>query len=72
MTDGTQWPQVIDTIRDLATISNYKWKEHTFYVVAFRSLVPPSTIQRYDDLGALDKAAHAEATRSGGFLKYLL
>jgi len=68
--DSFNWQQVIDTTRDLATISNYKWKEHSFYIVAFRSQVPPSTIQRYDDLGALDKAAHAEATRSGGFLKY--
>jgi translation initiation factor 3 subunit H len=35
--------------------------------VVFRSQIPPTTV--YADLGALDKAAHEEATKSGGFLK---
>lgn len=39
-----------------------------FYIVVFRSRIPPTTV--YADLGVLDKAAHAEATKSGGFLKY--
>ncbi|PQE25795.1 UPF0643 protein [Rutstroemia sp. NJR-2017a BBW] len=65
------WPEIIDTLRQLARTSSYTWKEQSFYIVAFRSLVPPSTVQRYSDLGALDKAAHAEATESGGFLKYV-
>lgn len=38
-----------------------------FYIVVFRSRIPPTTV--YADLGVLDKAAHAEATKSGGFLK---
>jgi len=68
--DTFNWPEIIDTLRQLAQTSSYMWKEQSFYIVVFRSLVPPSTVQRYSDLGALDKAAHAEATESGGFLKY--
>jgi hypothetical protein len=35
--------------------------------VVFRSRIPPTT--DYAHLGELDKAAHAEAMASGGFLK---
>jgi len=61
------WEEVIDTLRELARESNHVWKETSFYVVAFKSRIPPTTI--YKELGALDKAAHAKATASGGFLK---
>ncbi|KAF7895285.1 hypothetical protein EAF00_007099 [Botryotinia globosa] len=64
------WQEVIDSLRELAKASNYTWKEEFFYIVVFRSQVPPETVAHYSDLGALDKAAHAEATESGGFLKY--
>ncbi|RYP05848.1 hypothetical protein DL764_003522 [Monosporascus ibericus] len=40
--------------------------ETSFFIVAFRSQIPPTTA--YEELGVLDKAAHAEATASGGFL----
>ncbi|TVY46223.1 UPF0643 protein [Lachnellula occidentalis] len=62
------WAEVIESIRQQATTSDFDWKENFFYIVVFRSQIPPTTV--YADLGALDKAAHAEATKSGGFLKY--
>jgi hypothetical protein len=61
------WGDVIETLRALARQRNHTWRETTFYVVAFRSQIPPTTV--YADLGVLDKAAHIEATASGGFLK---
>ncbi|KAB5532534.1 hypothetical protein GE09DRAFT_973367 [Coniochaeta sp. 2T2.1] len=66
--DTFNWDEIIDTLRALARERNYHWKETSFYIVAFRSQIPPTTV--YADLGVLDKAAHAEATASGGFLKY--
>lgn len=61
------WSVVVETLRDLAALSNYAWEDKSFYIVVFRSRIPPTTL--YEDLGVLDKAAHAEATASGGFLK---
>ncbi|KAK3688614.1 hypothetical protein B0T22DRAFT_159305 [Podospora appendiculata] len=62
------WDEVITALRALALQRRHTWKETSFFVVAFRSQIPPTTV--YADLGTLDKAAHAEATASGGFLKY--
>lgn len=62
------WSEVIQSVNDLASRSGFTWKEQAFYIVVFRSQIPPTTV--YADLGVLDKAAHAEATKSGGFLKY--
>ncbi|KAL9604485.1 MAG: hypothetical protein Q9219_000450 [cf. Caloplaca sp. 3 TL-2023] len=45
-----------------------KWEEQFFYIVVFRSQIPPSTDRSH--LAALDKAAHVEAMKSGGLLKY--
>ncbi|KAJ8058308.1 hypothetical protein OCU04_012500 [Sclerotinia nivalis] len=64
------WQEIIDSLRELAKTFNHKWEEESFYIVVFRSQVPPETVAHYSDLGVLDKAAHAEATESGGFLKY--
>ncbi|RDW66282.1 hypothetical protein BP6252_09917 [Coleophoma cylindrospora] len=66
--DIFNWQEVFHAVQQLVTANNYNWKEQSFYIVVFRSQIPPTTI--YEDLGLLDKAAHAEATRSGGFLKY--
>lgn len=63
------WTEVIETLRTLVRESGYSWKETSFYIVAFRSQIPPTTV--YADLGVLDKAAHVEATASGGFLKFV-
>ena len=62
-----QWAEIVQTLKDSVAASNYTWKENSFYIVVFRSQIPPTTV--YADLGALDKAAHEEATKSGGFLK---
>ncbi|KAK3318046.1 hypothetical protein B0H66DRAFT_223852 [Apodospora peruviana] len=62
------WEEIMATLRALARETNHTWRETSFFVVAFRSQIPPTTV--YAELGALDKAAHAEATASGGFLKY--
>lgn len=63
------WGEVIDTVKALTRGRRHSWKETCFYVVAFRSRIPPTTV--YAELGTLDKAAHVEATSSGGFLKYV-
>lgn len=61
------WAEIVEHVRELSIASNFNWKEKYFYIVVFRSQIPPTTV--YADLGVLDKAAHAEATKSGGFLK---
>lgn len=65
--DSFNWPEVMERVCAEAVAANYNWEEQSFYIVVFRSQIPPTTV--YADLGALDKAAHAEATKSGGFLK---
>ncbi|KAI5867342.1 hypothetical protein GGS23DRAFT_172085 [Durotheca rogersii] len=66
--DIFNWQEIIEELARLAQQHGHQWKETSFFVVAFRSQIPPTTV--YEDLGVLDKAAHAEATASGGFLKY--
>ncbi|KAI1430403.1 hypothetical protein F5Y12DRAFT_21884 [Xylaria sp. FL1777] len=66
--DTFNWEEVIEQVKRLAQQKEHSWTGSSFFVVAFRSQIPPTTV--YEDLGALDKAAHAEATASGGFLKY--
>jgi hypothetical protein len=62
-----KWAEVIESVQKLALASHFSWNERHFYIVVFRSRIPPTT--HYEDLGVLDKAAHEEATQSGGFLK---
>ncbi|KAH8789298.1 hypothetical protein BGZ57DRAFT_755024 [Hyaloscypha finlandica] len=62
------WSEIIDSLRKLTAGSDIEWKEAAFYIVVFRSQIPPTTA--YTDLGVLDQPAHAEAMKSGGFLKY--
>ncbi|KAJ2984879.1 hypothetical protein NUW58_g1511 [Xylaria curta] len=66
--DTFNWEEVMEQVKMLAQQKEHSWKGSSFFVVAFRSQIPPTTV--YEDLGTLDKAAHAEATASGGFLKY--
>ncbi|KUJ07925.1 uncharacterized protein LY89DRAFT_725271 [Mollisia scopiformis] len=65
--DIFNWAEVVEDVRQLATASKRNFKEASYFIVVFRSRIPPET--KYEDLGVLDKAAHAEATKSGGFLK---
>jgi len=64
------WSEVIATLRQLCAIKEQTWTEQIFYIVVFRSQIPPTT--DYSHLGVLDKAAHAEAMKSGGFLKSVM
>lgn len=66
-TDSFNWSEVMGEVRRLVEASGKGFKETSFYIVAFRSQIKPST--EYGQLGGLDKAAHAEAVASGGFLK---
>jgi hypothetical protein len=66
-TESFNWVEVMTNLAELARQIGHRWRETSFYIVAFRSQIPPTTL--VEDLGALDKAAHAEATASGGFLK---
>lgn len=62
------WDAVIGRLKSLIELSNYQWKRQHFYIVVFRSQIPPTTDRVY--LGGLDQQSHAEATKSGGLLKY--
>ncbi|KAI1819902.1 hypothetical protein F4861DRAFT_99340 [Xylaria intraflava] len=66
--DTFNWGEVVKQVKLLAQQKQHIWQGNSFFVVAFRSQIPPTT--KYGDLGALDKASHAEATASGGLLKY--
>lgn len=67
--DTFNWDGVVGRVRELAAARNHAWRETTWYIVAFRSRYEQGI--DYSHLGDLDKAAHAEATASGGFLKYV-
>lgn len=64
------WSEVIAALRQLCAAKEQTWTEQIFYIVVFRSQIPPTT--DYSHLGVLDKAAHAEAMKSGGFLKSVM
>ncbi|KAK7741873.1 hypothetical protein SLS53_004940 [Cytospora paraplurivora] len=61
------WGEIVDRVRELANARKHHWRDKSFYIVAFRSRYVPGI--DHSHLGDLDKAAHAEATASGGFLK---
>lgn len=65
--EAFNWADIIATLRQLCAIKGKTWSEQRFYIVVFRSRIPQTT--DYSHLGVLDKAAHAEAMKSGGFLK---
>lgn len=65
--EAFNWSEVAAEVSRLAKASSETFKQTSFYVVAFRSQVKPET--DLANLGQLDKAAHAEAVASGGFLK---
>lgn len=65
--DTFNFNELAESLRTLAANAKFEWKQKDFYIVVFRSQIPPTTI--YADLGVLDQAAHKEATQSGGFLK---
>ncbi|OAA47430.1 UPF0643 protein [Beauveria brongniartii RCEF 3172] len=66
--ESFNWTGVMAHLKTLVGIYGQRYQDATFYIVAFRSQIKPST--DYSHLGELDKAAHLEAIESGGFLKY--
>ncbi|KAL6717873.1 hypothetical protein ACLMJK_003958 [Lecanora helva] len=63
------WPTVITHLKTLShQTPNHQWQHQNFYIIVFRSRIPPTTDRI--ELGELDQRAHAEAMRSGGLLKY--
>ncbi|EGX90826.1 UPF0643 protein [Cordyceps militaris CM01] len=69
-TESFNWTDVSARLKALVSIYGQRYQDATFYIVAFRSQIKPST--DYSHLGELDKAAHLEAIESGGFLKYVV
>ena len=67
--DSFNWTAVMETLQKLCKAElGYHWEPQAFYVIVFRSQIPPSTDRSY--LGLLDEISHAEAMESGGLLKY--
>lgn len=66
--ESFNWEEVISHLRFLVKRDDTPWiQEESFYIVAFRSQILPETVR--EDLGELDRRAHAEAMASGGFFK---
>lgn len=62
------WDAVTHRLKSLLELSTHQWQRQHFYIVVFRSQVPPTTDRTH--LGTLDQKSHIEATKSGGLLKY--
>ena len=62
------WSTVIDELHSLIQKVNYVWTTQHFYIVVFRSRIPPTTNRVH--LAELDRVSHTEASKSGGLLKY--
>jgi hypothetical protein len=63
------WDEVMVNLRAKTAQRGHGWSETSFFIVVFRSTIISPTTDYAAELEALDKAAHAEATASGGFLK---
>ena len=67
--ESFNWEDVIEVLRTLVDEDRaYSWQQQSFYIIVFRSQLPPSTERNH--LANLDRLSHAEATESGGLLKY--
>ncbi|KAL8933986.1 MAG: hypothetical protein Q9216_006126 [Gyalolechia sp. 2 TL-2023] len=66
--DSFNWDAVVTYLAAATKSETFHWTEQYFYIVVFRSQIPPSTDRSH--LAELDKAAHIEAMKSGGLLKY--
>ncbi|KAI4129451.1 MAG: hypothetical protein LQ338_002232 [Usnochroma carphineum] len=67
-TKAFNWDIVFSSLAAAVKTDGFDWTEQVFYIVVFRSQVPPSTDRSH--LAELDERAHVEAMRSGGLLKY--
>lgn len=66
--DSFNFVEVFALLKQLAKIEGHTWQKRDFYVVTFRSQLKPNA--NSDRLFELDSHSHAEATESGGLLKY--
>lgn len=66
--EAFNWPTVINALKGLVRDEGFSWQHQEFYAIIFRSTIAPTT--NYLRLGDMDEEAHAEATKSGGLLKY--
>ena len=66
--EAFNWATVIDALRLLVRQEGLVWHRQAFHSIAFRSLLAPAA--DYARLSEMDERAHAEATSSGGLLKY--
>lgn len=62
------WDRVVALLATLAREQRITWEKQSFYVVEFRSKLKENIDN--DRLFLLDQKSHAEATASGGLLKY--
>ncbi|KAI9808639.1 MAG: hypothetical protein M1825_003790 [Sarcosagium campestre] len=62
------WECVVEMVRTLCWGVGHSWPAESFYIVVFRSRVPPTTDRSH--LGMMDDVSHEEAMESGGLLKY--
>lgn len=62
------WDVVFGSLAAAVKADGFSWTEQFFFIVVFRSQVPPSTDRSH--LAELDKKAHMEAMASGGLFKY--
>ncbi|KAL9011581.1 MAG: hypothetical protein Q9173_003583 [Seirophora scorigena] len=67
-TKAFNWAAVFTGLATAVKDDAFKWTEQFFYIVVFRSQIPPTTDRRH--LEELDMRAHAEAMKSGGLFKY--
>lgn len=61
------WEEIMSKLRQLAKEEVYEWGQRSFYVVVFRSQIPPTTDRSH--LSMLDRISHEEAVKGGGLLK---
>ena len=67
--DAFNWGDAMSMLKSLCERErDFAWEEQNFYVVVFRSQVPPTTDRSH--LGTLDERSHVEAMEGGGLLKY--
>lgn len=67
-TKAFNWDAVFTFLAAAVKAGAFEWTEQFFFIVVFRSQVPPSTDRSH--LAELDEGAHLEAMKSGGLFKY--
>lgn len=65
--EAFNWTEIMEVLQGLRKQEQYEWEARSFYVVVFKSQVPPTTDKSH--LGRLDEKSHEEAMESGGLLK---